>query len=77
MRRTDPPDTPRPAADANRPSLSETLDQVERSLIEFEQVRAQGKAIADLARTLDSMADEDEALPAPEMTACKDTPVRF
>ncbi len=41
--------------------LQDTLDRVEQSRRELEDIRARSEAIAALAQTLNRMAEDDEA----------------
>jgi hypothetical protein len=60
MSRPDQPDASRSAADENRPSLQETLEQRDKTCVGLDRIKAQSDAVASLARILDSLIEEDD-----------------
>ncbi|WP_262271520.1 hypothetical protein [Microvirga yunnanensis] len=61
MPRPDQPASSHPAINEQRRMLQDTLDRVEQSRRELEDIRARSEAIAALAQTLNRMAEDDEA----------------
>jgi ABC-type transporter Mla subunit MlaD len=57
-------ETSHTAANEKRPSLEETLKQVQQSQADFASLKAQSDAIASLNRVLDSLVEEDKG-PSP------------
>jgi hypothetical protein len=52
MSRPDQPDASRPA-DENRPSLQETLEQLDKTHLDLDPIKAQSDAVASLTQILD------------------------
>jgi len=61
MKRSKQPDPLNETPEKRQPSLEELLNRAEQSNADFADIRAAGKAIADLAKALEQVAQEEDA----------------